>query len=265
MAADMFLSSAILTEVLNRADQEERGALSEVLKKGGAKPGSAAELGARVCASAGNSVGNFLRGGRGISYAELLHDASGHLKVDEVKSMYTALSGGLSLAELDRVRSQIALGVDPDLRLRIVSDYVDELERKLLAKLIAVAYEQATPEQRARIDAALADFAKTVGSNKLAGLSTPAALLVLGNLGGFATYTLMSTVLGALSFGTLGFGAYTFASSLLSVALGPVGVISLAAYGVYKLGSAAPARTVQLAATCAMASQRLRERKGRRG
>ena len=226
---------------------------------------SAAELGAEVCAAAGHSVGNFLRGGHGISYAKLLHDATGHLKVEGVTSMYSALHGTLCLAEFDRISSDKTKGVDPGVRLKVVSDYVDELERKLLAKLMAVAYEQATPEQRARIDAALADLAKSSGGGRLSGLSTPAALLVIGNLGGFATYTLMSTVLGALSFGTLGFGAYTFASSLLSFALGPAGVISLAAYGLFKLGSADAAKTVRLAATCAMASQRLRERKGRRG
>lgn len=87
---------------------------------------------------------------------------------------------------------------------------------------------------------------------------------MVGNLGGFATYTLVSTVLGTLSFGMLGFGAYTFASSLLSVVLGPAGWLSLAAYGIFKLGSADAGKTVRLAAICAMTSQRLREQRQKR-
>ena len=47
----------------------------------------------------------------------------------------------------------------------------------------------------------------------------------MGKLGGFATNTLMSTVMSAVSMGTLSFGAYTAASSILSVVMGPVGIV----------------------------------------
>jgi uncharacterized protein YaaW (UPF0174 family) len=222
------------------------------------------ELQAEICAAAGHSFGNFIRGGAGVSYAELLFDASEHLKVEDVKPLYSKHHSDLSLRTLDTLFPDSAKHVPSDVRLKIVDSYVDELERKLLAKLMVVAYERATPSQRAAVDAKLAELARSPEGKSLSGLSTSAALLVIGNLGGFATYTLMSTVLSALSLGTLGFGAYTFASSLLSVILGPAGWLSLAAYGLFKLGSADAAKTVRLAATCAMTSQRLRERARRR-
>ena len=58
--------------------------------------------------------------------------------------------------------------------------------------------------------------------------------MTVANLGGFSTYMLMSSFLSVVSFGTLGFGAYTAASSLLSTIIGPVGWTALGIYAVYK-------------------------------
>lgn len=264
MAEEKFLSSTMLIEVLTRAEQEERKALTQALHDGAAKALSPSELQSEICVAAGHSLMNWIRGGTGVAYSELLFDAAEHLKVEGLKSRFTRLHGDLCMAELDRLAAANAKQLDPAIRLKLVDGYVDELERKLLAKLMVVAYERATPEQRAAVDAKLAEFARSPEGKSLSGLSTSAALLVVGNLGGFATYTLMSTVLSAVSLGTLGFGAYTLASSVLSVVLGPAGWLSLAAYGLFKWGSADAGKTVRLAATCAMASQRLRERGRRR-
>jgi uncharacterized protein YaaW (UPF0174 family) len=264
MALNKYISSAMLVEILTRAEPEERNALYKVLHDGSPKAPEPRELQEEVCAAAGNSVANFIRSGRGISYAELLFDAAGHLKVEGVKSVYSAHHRSLCLDELDRLNCDKAEQVNPDERMSMVDKYVDDIERKILSKVMVVAYERATPAQRASVDAKLAELAKTPEGKNISGLSTTAALLVVGNLGGFATYTFMSTVLSALSLGSLGFGAYTLASSLLSVVLGPVGWLSLAAYGIFKLGSADEAKMVRLAATCAMTAQRIREKRTRR-
>ena len=260
MTTQNYLSNVILGKVLSEAQEEERLALTRVLNADTSVALRPDELGKKMRRCAGHGVGNFIRGGEGVPYAELLNDAAGDLKVDKLKSIYSKIHGNLALCELDRLSNSDANSMDQALRLRLVDGYVDELERKLLAKLMSVAYEKATPAQRAEIDAKVANFAKSQGGKGISGLSTSAALLVIGNLGGFATYTLMSTVLSVVSVGTLGFGAYTLASSLLSVVLGPVGWLSLAAYGVFRFGSADEAKVVQLAATCAMTSQRLREK-----
>lgn len=259
MAENKYLSDAILIEVLTRAADEERESLAAALPGANKRKLSPQALQQEIGAAAGHSVMNWLRNGKGVSYLELLSDAAKTLKVDGAPTLSTLVHGPISIRSLDWLPSTRASTVDPAHRLKLVDAFVDELERKLLSKLLLVAYEHATPEQRAAVDAEVAQFAKSSGGKGLSGLSTSAALLVLGNLGGFATYTLMSTVLSALSFGALGFGGYTLASSALSIALGPAGWITLAAVAVFKLGGPDARVTVQLAATCAMTSQRLRE------
>ena len=72
-----------------------------------------------------------------------------------------------------------------------------------------------TPDQKKIFDTRVQEVANQFGVSSTKGLAGGAGLLVLGNLGGFAAYTLMTSVLSTLSFGALGFGAYTAASSLL--------------------------------------------------
>jgi uncharacterized protein YaaW (UPF0174 family) len=67
----------------------------------------------------------------------------------------------------------------------------------------------------------------------------------------------MSSVLSTISLGTLGFGAYTAASSALSLVLGPVGWIALGAAGIYAFGKPELGKTIPLVATVAMIRQRL--------
>jgi hypothetical protein len=106
------------------------------------------------------------------------------------------------------------------------------------------------------------DLERLAKANGLSNVGKGAALLALGNLGGFATYTVMSTVLSAVSLGTLSFGTYALASSVLSVLLGPVGWLALGAYAAQKLGSPDEVRVVRLAATCSLISERLMQENG---
>lgn len=288
MASALYLSDAYLTATLSRADREELEALVNILNpargataSAGAQPTSAGrpgvgknaadatqepspqvlELQRAICRAAGHSAFNFLRAGSGIPYCELLFDAAKSINVEGIRSPYSSAHEGQCLVHLDRHSSKAAQDISASRRLSIVHDYVATLERALLAKLMVVVYEAASERQRAIIDAKVAEFVGSAGGKGLQGLSTSAVLLAVGNLGGFTTYTLMSTVLSAVSFGTLNFGAYVFASSMLSVVLGPVGWSSLAAYGVYRLGRPDSNKVIRLAATCAMISERLREQR----
>ena len=229
-----FLSSDLLLKTLRCASLEEHLALTKSLSENAVRPLSPEKLQEQICLSAGYSVFNALRG-EGVAYSQLLFDAAETLKVEKLKSRYGKFYKELSFSELDRLKSENTKEIPDNIRRIAVEAYVDDLERKLLAKLMSVAYESATPEQRVAVDAKLAAFAKTAEGKNLSGLPTSAALLVIGNLGGFATYTLMSALLSAMSLGTLGFGAYTFASSLLSVVLGPAGWLMLGAYSAVKL------------------------------
>ena len=73
----------------------------------------------------------------------------------------------------------------------------------------------------------------------------------------FAPYMLMSSVLHAISFGTLSFGAYTAASSLLHVLLGPVGWAALGAAVVHKASKGNLKKTIPFALAVGAVRQRV--------
>lgn len=249
------VSEAILQDVLRRASDEERLALTQAIQPQATRPLEANALEHALGRAAGHGVINALRG-KGVSYAELLSDAVDTLEIKDAPRYFRAGELGISVASMDSDRAQ---AIAEQVRIGSVKDFVDQLERKLLSKLMTVAYERATPAQRKAIDAQLRLTLASSKGTGLKGLSTGAALLAIGNLGGFATYTVASSVLSALSLGTLGFGAYTFASSAISVLLGPAGWLALGLAAVVKLGGPDKAQVVRLAATCALTAQRIKK------
>jgi hypothetical protein len=259
MAETKYLSDLFLRELLVKASNDERLALTRILKESTASAIDGEKLQIEICEFAGNSIFNLLRG-HGIPYSEILFDAATSLKIETAMSRNANIHGGISIASLDDIKRYISIETD-DLRLNCINYYIDQLERQILAKLTIIAYGQATPEQRANVDARVAELTKTPQGKDLTGLSTAAALLAIGNAGGFATYTIMSSALSAISFGSLPFVSYTFASSLLSLALGPAGWLTIAVYGAVKFAQPNELKVVQLAVTCALISQRLREAK----
>jgi len=254
------LSDLLLRAVLDDATQEEVLTLTRLIQPDATRPMAFEALIKGIGLASGNSVANFVRAGEGVSYSQLLYDAANSLEVKDLHRYWRHSThyGTYRIAQLDRINRDSPIDVSFDNRVDIVYKYVSGLERAILAKLMQVAYDKATIEQRQLVDAKLAELARTPQGKDLVGLKSSAALLVVGNLGGFATYTMMSTVLSAVSFGTLGFGAYTLASSALSVLLGPVGWLGLATAAAYKLGSPGAAKVIQMAATCALVCERLR-------
>ena len=96
------------------------------------------------------------------------------------------------------------------------------------------------------------------GDNSHSGLVGTAGLMAIANLGGFATYTLLTSFMSAVSFGSLGFGAYTAATSLLSIAIGPVGWIALGSYAVFSLGKPSMSKLMPIVATVGAIRQRIK-------
>jgi uncharacterized protein YaaW (UPF0174 family) len=136
--------------------------------------------------------------------------------------------------------------------------YCELAEKQILLKVLQVTYDKLDPSQRAKFDAEVAKVAAQFGQNDSTGkLAGAAGLMVIANLGGFATYMLMSSVLSTISLGMLGFGAYTAASSALSVVLGPVGWLALGATTAYSLGKAELKKTIPFVVTAAMIRQRV--------
>ncbi len=252
-----YISTGILLNILINAKDEERLALSKIINEKTSIALDPKALLISILNAGGHGIFNTIRG-KGISYAELLYDACSIAKVNNLTKLYSPIHEGISLNSLDLVGSTLAQSITEDVRATITLNRVDSYERKLLAQITVAMYERMTPEERRKVDEQVIKLSKTLEGGSLKGLSTSAALLVIGNLGGFATYTLLSSILGALSMGTLSFGVYTLASSMLSVVLGPVGWLALGGYALYKFGGPNPAKVLQLAATCSMIDQRLR-------
>lgn len=133
---------------------------------------------------------------------------------------------------------------------------VVELEDDVLRKTLKLSYENMSKEERAEFDEKVKDIASQQGisSQNIIGA---AGLMTVANLGGFSTYMLMSSFLSVVSFGTLGFGAYTAASSLLSTIIGPVGWTALGIYAIYKWTRPDFKKLIPAVITVAMISKRL--------
>jgi hypothetical protein len=132
---------------------------------------------------------------------------------------------------------------------------IAQLEESLLKAALQVAYASLTAEQRRQFSQNLAILYPEQAPSISAGLVATGGALVLGNLGGFGTYMAMSSLLSTISFGALGFGAYTAASSALSLALGPIGWAAFGAIIVHRIGAPNLNVLVQNVVVEAMAAQ----------
>jgi len=135
--------------------------------------------------------------------------------------------------------------------------YSHFLEEKITIKLLGNIYENMNESEKKLFDKTLQSVAEKNGSTSNKNLIGTTGLLVLGNMGGFATYTFLTTMMSTLSFGALGFGAYTAATSLLSVALGPVGWVGLGLYAMYKLGQPDFKKLIPVVVTIGMIRNRI--------
>lgn len=252
-----FLSNGVLLGLMERASNDERLTLTKILNPSEKDPLSGAQLQQKICAAGGHRVANWIRG-QGTGYIDILDDVIDSLKVEGVPAYRGGkVFNGLSLWQIDEVDSVRINKRDTEECLKLGVAYVEMAENKVLIKLIESAYQNMSSEQRAAFDARVREVANQFGATGGKGLAGGAALLALGNFGGFATYTLMSTVLSTISFGALGFSVYTAASSLLSFVLGPAGWIAMGGAAVHALGKPELKTTIPLVANIAVIRQRL--------
>ena len=110
-------------------------------------------------------------------------------------------------------------------------------------------------------DNTINEVAKEFDVNNLGKLTGTAGIMVLANLGGFATYTFLTSMMSVVSMGTLGFGAYTAATSLLSIMIGPVGWAGLGIFAVFSLGKPNMSKLMPIVATIGAIRQRIKYEK----
>lgn len=266
-----------LIALLSRASEGERLELSKILKPNRSYPMSPNELAKEIGLTGGHGIANFLRGGNGIGYLEILNDAVSELGLatpEEILGKFEGKYRRQSLEEINHPPTDTktreffearGLRIEPFTQHEIKelreagNRYAENFELRLIQHVLKAAYNNLKPEEKHFFDQELARVASSLKADKdPSALAGAAGLMTVANLGGFATYTLMSSLLSTISLGTLGFGAYTAASSLLSIVIGPVGWLALGTVAAYKFGKPELERTVPFAATVGMIRQRLR-------
>jgi len=152
--------------------------------------------------------------------------------------------------ELDQLKTLLASYKS---KIRILEGKLEKMPKKIREK----AEELKKAKDRLdNFDAQLSQTVNQYDSSQLGKITGTAGLMVLANLGGFATYTFLTSMMSTLSFGTLGFGTYTAATSFLSVVIGPVGWAGLGLWAIITLGKPDMNKMILLVATLSAIRQR---------
>lgn len=228
-----FLSNIELAKILELATDEEKLALTKLIDNNQSYQWNAKKLQKEICELGGHSFINLFRG-EGTSYLDILDDILNNLEIqNDLPSYYTSNNRFSALCDIDNIeliKQQKNQANEQGIK------YAKLAEQRIILQVLEKHYEAMSSSEKAEFDRKVSNFANQFESDPTKSIVTTAGVLTLGNLGGFATYTFLTTVMSGLSFGSLGFGAYTAATSMLSVALGPVGWISLGTFAIYSFG-----------------------------
>ncbi len=259
-----FISNGELRTLLAKATEEERLALTRLLKPKRDKAYDAKKLQKKICLEGGNDAVNIVRG-QGTGYLDIIDDVLDKLDIDGFPSydevatydeMTSSMSEYIPLIDIDsplkyKKKKARALGLD----------YVEKAENQIILTLLEKAYENMSHDEKKSFDRQVNLVANAITSSSTRNLAGATGLVVLGNMGGFATYTLLTSSMSAITMGSLGFGAYTAATSMLSVILGPIGWAGLGAYAVYTYGSPDYQKLISIVATIGTIRQRIKYEK----
>lgn len=253
IVADTFLSNGVLRELLSHATDDERLSLTKLLDAEQTVAYSYGRLQVQICLCGGHGVTNYFRG-HGTSYLDILDDIVEKLEIKGLTPYYGAQGGELSLCFIDNSEN---LRLPREQAIEKGIEYAKNAEEKIILKLLEQSYKKMTPSERLEFDNQVNEVAKQFGSDPTKKLAGTAGLIALGNLGGFATYTFLTTTMSAISMGTLSFGAYTTATTALSVALGPIGWAGLGAAAIYAYGKPKYQNLISIVALIGTIRQRI--------
>lgn len=243
-----FISNQVLQDVLKEATDDETLSLTKILNQSAKRVYGYKKLQEEICEAGGHSLVNVFRG-QGTGYLDIVDDVADELKIRNRPSY------SLEVCYYDEMES---LKFSKEEAKDKGIEYVEKYEEKIMIKLLEMIYENLSDEDKKSFDNQINEVVREFESNSTTKLAGTAGLMALGNLGGFATYTFLTSVMSTLSFGALGFGAYTAATSLLSIALGPVGWAALGGYAIFSLGSPDTRKMMMLVATVGTIRQRLK-------
>jgi uncharacterized protein YaaW (UPF0174 family) len=193
--------------VLQLGSRDERAALGQIL--GSSHPYRSVNLISDLRKAGSHAAGNWIRGGEGVAYEEVVRDVGAKLGAKMPPSPESLRAAELAVLDL----------------------------------AFQMVLQGATPEQRQAI---ISSIEVQQGSG-LTGIGVTTSALVVANLSGFALYSAAATTLGAVT-GALGvtlpFATYMGLSSVLAFATGPVGWAALGGWAIYKLGGVDYKKTV---------------------
>jgi len=246
--ATKFVSNDVLIELLEQATEEEKLSLTKILNESRKKPNSAKKIQCELSFAGGNSLMNLYRG-EGTGYIDIVDDVLGKLEITGFPSY---------LLEIRHCDEKDALQFDESTARKKGMEYLEKAEEQIILKLLEKAYENMSDQEKASFDEQMNKVAASFDSSIATNLSGTAGLMVLGKMGGFATYTFLTTAMSTVTMGTLGFGAYTAATSFLSILLGPVGWAGLGAFALYSIGSENYKKTIPCVAIIGAIRQRIK-------
>ena len=167
-------------------------------------------------------------------------------------------------------------GVDEDLAVATYSDMLDltgkrfklkrdnRSDREFEKHVVQVAFEKMVDamdeKDRKLLEHEISKYAEKHLGTKNLDIALSSSGLIAANLGGFATYTMASSLLagvGSTIGATLPFAAYTTLSSTLSVVMGPIGIGALGLWGLHKISSPNTKVTILVVLSAAAIRERL--------
>ncbi len=242
-----FISNTLLIELLEEATKEERLSLTRILDKQQKEAFSPKKLQEDICWEGGHGVVNFWRD-QGTGYLDIIDEVADELKLKGLTPYYKVkYYEEIDVLKYDKKESQL-LG----------TEYAEKAEEKIILKLLEMTYENMSDKEKITFNEQVNKVAKEFNSNASQNLTGAAGLMVLGNLGGFATYTFLTTAMSTITMGSLGFGAYTAATTLLSVVLGPVGWAGLGAAAILTIGKPDYQKLIPIVAIIGAIRQRIK-------
>ena len=219
-----YISNELLKRCLDTAIMDEKKILTKILNLKGRNYTNESLVVEISKLGSNNPVYDLFRG-EGTSYIDILIDMCEKLKIDDVPSYYF---------EVNSFDKKDSLTISEEEAFKKNNDLISQLENKILTNLLQNYYNNLEESKKLAFDERLATiFSDNKQSLKI--LSGSAGILALGNLGGFATYTFLTSALSTLSFGTLGFGAYLSATYITSLLLGPIGWTALAGMAIFNM------------------------------
>ena len=242
-----FISNAVLRDLLTQATVEERLSLTNILDKNQKKAFSSIRLQKEISKEGGHGVVNLFRG-QGTGYLDIVDDVADELKIKNLPSYSVQIK---YYDEIENLKYTYEIAKEKGIK------YAKRAEEQVIIKLLELIYEKLDDKGKKNFDQQVNKVAEKFGSNSTVGIGGVAGLSILANMGGFATYTFLTTSLSTLSMGTLGFGAYTASTSLLSVLIGPVGWAGLGVFAAFSLGKPGYEKLLPIVATIGSIRQRI--------